>query len=80
MKHVKVNFPKTQEEFEQGCGEGMWVIVDDQTHARVMDDSCDGESFEGALDNDSFERPELVHGKRVRFETRGVLRPVAFVD
>lgn len=40
MRHVKVNFPKTQDEFEQGFGEGMWVIVDDATHARVMDDGC----------------------------------------
>lgn len=79
MKHVKVNFPRTQEEFEQGCGEGMWVSVDDETHARVMDDDCEGEVFEGTLDNDSIERLALKHGAQVRFVTRGPSRPVALI-
>ena len=79
MRHVKVNFPKTRDEFEQGFGEGMWVIVDDATHARVMDDGCEGEVLAGTLDNDSIERPELKHGAPVRFETRGPMRPVALL-
>lgn len=79
MKRVKVNFPKTQDEFERGFGEGMWVIVDDATHARIMDDDCVGEVFSGTLDNDSIMHPELKHGEAVRFETRGAFRPVALI-
>ena len=80
MRHVKVNFPYDEAGFEHGNGEGMFVIVTDEVHAEVMDDSSRGVRLRGILDNDSIDRPFLVHGLEVEFVTRGEFRPVALME
>lgn len=75
MNHIKVNFPDSQEAFEYGAGEGMWVIVDDDTKA-AHDADVEGGVYHGVLDNDSWYWSGLEHGANVVFEMRGDKRPV----
>lgn len=76
--YIKINLPETQEDFISGNGEGVWVLVDDETKAAYDKDVVGGCYF-GILDNDSIYWPNLVHGTKVRFEMRGQYRPVAFL-
>lgn len=75
---IKVNFPKNQEEFANGNGEGMWVIVDAETKADYDTDKSGGR-YTGVLDNEPFERIGYKLGDTVEFEMRGTNRPVAFL-
>lgn len=78
-EYIKVNFPLTAEDFAAGNGEGMWVLVDQETKA-AHDTDATGGSYVGILDNDSIYFPGLNHGEVVHFEMRGELRPVAFFE
>lgn len=75
MNHIKVNFPESAEKYEAGNGEGMWVVVDNETKA-AHDSNAEGGQYWGILDNDSFYWRGLIHGARVPFEMRGEFRPV----
>ena len=75
MNHIKVNFPESAEKYEAGNGEGMFVIVDNETKA-AHDSNATGGEYWGILDNDSCYWRGLVHGARVPFEMRGEYRPV----
>lgn len=74
---IKVNFPKTVENFATGSGEGMWVLVDPETK-EDYDNDISGGSYVGILYNDSVDFPGLVCGSVVHFEMRGKNRPVVF--
>ena len=76
MPHIKVNFPRTAEDFVTGNGEGCWVIVEEDLKA-LHDDGYDGGSFEGVLDNDSWYYSSLKSGHKVLFTMKGENRPVA---
>lgn len=75
-EYIKVNFPLTEEDFNRGNGEGMWVLVDAATKADYDKDAT-GKGYVGILDNDSLYYPGLKHGDVVPFEMRGESRPVA---
>ena len=78
-KYIKVNFPLTAEDFAAGNGEGMWVLVDEETKAAHDADETGG-VYTGILDNDSIYYPGLNAGAVVQFELRGENRPVAIFD
>lgn len=75
-EHIKVNFPLTEEDYQRGNGEGMWVLVDKETK-KLHDVDITGGQYVGILDNDSVYYPGLDHGAVVPFEMRGENRPVA---
>lgn len=79
MQYIKVNFPRNEENFQSGNGEGMWVIVADDIAEKYANDETGITSF-GVLDNDSVYYPELKAGTEVVFELRGTHRPVALID
>lgn len=78
MQYIKVNFPRNEESFKSGNGEGMWVLVDDEISKAYSLDAA-GEVCFGTLDNDSVYYPALKAGERVVFELRGDNRPVALI-
>lgn len=75
-EYIKVNFPLTEQDYLNGNGEGMWVLVDSETKAEYEKDSAGG-TYIGLLDNDSIYYPGLNHGELIPFEMRGQYRPVA---
>lgn len=75
---IKVNIPETEEGFEEGFGEGVWVIVDEDVR-RLYDEDDEGTICEGILDNDSISYPGLLHGEKIPFVTRGERRPVVLL-
>ena len=72
---IKVNLPETQEEYEQGAGEGCFFLVDKET-MEAYEQNATGGGFFGILDNDSYYYPGLKHGERLPLEMRGDRRPV----
>lgn len=77
--YIKVNFPADYQSYLNGNGEGMWVLVDDDTYEAHQKDVSGG-VYKGTLDNDSIYYPGLNHGEEVPFEMRGEKRPVAVWD
>lgn len=75
-EHIKVNLPLTEHEYQNGNGEGVWVLVDKETK-RALDEDATGKGYIGILDNDSFYYPGLNAGELFPFEMRGEHRPVA---
>lgn len=75
---IKVNLPTCKEKFKSGNGEGVWVIIDEATQ-KVYDSDAIGGIYHGILDNDSIDFPHLKCGSYIRFEMRGVNRPVALL-
>lgn len=72
---IKVNLPDSEENYRTGNGEGMWVIVDDDTYEKHEAD-YEGRFFHGKLANNSVYYPGLTSGATVPFEMRGKHRPV----
>ena len=72
---IKVNFPRSARDLEDGSGEGMWVIIDPESKD-IYDADTEGDIITGILDNDSMDNPDLVHGTPILCETRGYHRPV----
>lgn len=73
--HIKVNLPPMKEWYEQGGGEGVWVIVTDEVKKAYDNDEA-GTTYTGILDNDSWYYNGLVHGEVMPIEMRGEKRPV----
>lgn len=69
-KHVKANLP-----MPDGGMEGMWVFVDDVTHARYRNDMEQG-SAEAILANESIQGHPWVWGARVVIRFQGRERPI----
>ena len=74
-EHIKINLPLTEQDYEGGNGEGVWVLVDPETK-RAYDEDDSGEGYIGILDNDSYYYPGLYAGELIPFEMRGECRPV----
>ncbi len=74
--YIKVNLPRTHEDFVRGNGEGIWVEVDYDTK-RAHDNDHTGGLFVGVLANDSLYYPTLSCGTPLPFTMRGCNRPVA---
>lgn len=87
--HIKANLTYSEESYQSGNGEGVWVIVDEETKEACDNDvtgagrDCnlndDGTIFipyECILDNDSVYYDGLEHGERLPLEMRGDVRPV----
>ena len=75
-EYIKVNFPLTEEDYINGNGEGMWVLVDHDTK-KAHDEDAIGGRYYGILGNDSLSYPGLEAGTVFPFEMRGENRPVA---
>ena len=58
---IKINLPKTKEEYETGNGEGVWAIVDEECK-KAYDADEYGTQYIGILDNDSILYPHMIHG------------------
>ena len=75
MEYIKANLPANEESYKTGNGEGVFVLVDDQTK-KAYDDDKTGSGYSGILDNDSLYFKGLKHGEVIPLEMRGELRPV----
>lgn len=75
MNHIKVNLPEDEDAYQSGNGEGVWVIVDDETK-KLHDDDKENIIAKGILDNDSWYYQGLYAGVEISFELRGKNRPV----
>ena len=75
-EHIKVNLPLTEQDYLDGNGEGVWVLVDLKTK-QAHDMDAEGGGYLGILDNDSCYYPGLNAGQLIPFEMRGSVRPVA---
>jgi hypothetical protein len=76
---IKINLPKTKEEYETGNGEGVWAIVNDECK-KAYDADEYGTQYIGILDNDSILYPHMIHGDGVIIEMRGTHKPVVPYD
>lgn len=74
-EYIKANLPQTLDAYEQGTGEGVWILVTPETKEAHDRDEAGG-IYDGILDNDSLYYPGLNHGTRLPVEMRGDLRPV----
>lgn len=77
---IKVNFPKTKEEYKNGNGEGCFVAVDDETFDIYNQNTSGKKLYSGILLNNCLEYPRFTVGSKVYFEMRGENRPVAPFD
>lgn len=75
MEHIKVLLPSSEELFNVGVGEGVFVLVNEDAK-KAYDTDENGTNYTGVLDNDSLYYPGLKHGAVIPFETRGEKRPV----
>ena len=73
--HIKANLPTSQEGDKQGNGEGVFVLIDEETKKAYNNDQAGG-LYTAILDNDSIEWPELKPGTRIPLTLRGTFRPV----
>ncbi len=78
-EHIKANLPASADEYESGNGEGVWLLVTKAAKAAHDADET-GKKYEGVLDNDSWNDPDLIHGTVLPFELRGTSRPVVPFD
>lgn len=78
-KHIKVNIPHTEEEYQHGDGEGVWVIVDAETK-KDHDEDIVGGVYYGILDDFCGNYPALSPCDVIFFTMRGPERPVAIFD
>lgn len=72
---IKANIPADRTEYENGNGEGVFVIIDGEALEAYESDATGG-GYTGILDNDSFNYSDLTHGAIVPLEMRGANRPV----
>lgn len=79
MEHIKINIPRTEEDFISGNGEGVWVLVEDDVHEKYHNDYVGG-IFYGILHNDSVYFKELKFETKVPFTMRGKNRGVVLWD
>ncbi|MCI9505754.1 MAG: hypothetical protein HFF62_04070 [Oscillospiraceae bacterium] len=75
-EYIKVNLPLTEQDYANGNGEGVWVLVDPETK-KANDEDVAGGLYVGILSNDSCYYPGLNCGELLPFEMRGEHRPVA---
>ena len=69
IDHIQVNLPLTEQEYEDGNGEGVWVEVDERTR-QAYDEDAAGSGYSGILSNDSIYYPDLKCGTVIHFEMR----------
>ena len=75
LDHIKVNLPETEDDYIDGNGEGVWVLVHEDAKIAYDTDASEG-TYIGILDNDSIYYPHMKHGMAVVIEMRGEHRPV----
>ena len=74
MEHIKINLPSCENDYINGYGEGVFVLVTPEVK-KAYDEDESGTSYTGILDNDSLYYPGLTHGVTIPFEMRGEQRP-----
>lgn len=79
MENIKVNIPRTKNDYANGNGEGCFVSVSTATFEKYQSDYTGG-IFEGILQNDSWYFPDLKAETKITFTMRGKNRPVAFIN
>lgn len=75
MNVIKVNLPRTEKDYINGNGEGVFCYVSDSVLKAYSKDEY-GLICTGHLLNDSIYYPDLKIGDMVTFELRGKNRPV----
>lgn len=75
-EYIQINLPLTEQDYQSGNGEGVWVKVEPAIR-RAYDADTIGPGYFGILDNDSLYYPGLACGDMIPFEMRGECRPVA---
>lgn len=78
-EHIKVNLPNDEDSAKTGNGEGCWVLVTKEVK-KLHDEDVTGGIYEGKLDNNSCYYPNLKAGEIIRFEMKGVNRPLAIYE
>ena len=73
--YIKVNFPKTEEGYIEGAGEGCYCIID-KYDKEAYDMNAHNAIIEGVLDNVCSNYKGLNPGQVVPIELRGDKRPV----
>ena len=74
--YIKVNLPDTSEKETSGNGEGVFILVNDETK-KDHDNDKEGGLYFGILDNDSIYFSNILHGAIIPFTMKGNKRPVA---
>lgn len=78
--HVKVNLPEDEDKWASGNGEGVWATPCSEEDAnRCRDDNSHGEDAFVRLCNQPIMHL-LVWGNKIRVQTRGSSRPVAYLE
>ena len=75
ISHIKVNLPQSEQDYKDGAGEGVFVIVSAKTK-EAHDNDISGSGYKGVLDNDSCYYSGLYHGAIIPLEMRGENWPV----
>lgn len=75
LEYIKVNLPETEDDYIDGNGEGVWVLVDEKAKTAHDTDVNEG-TYLGILANDSVYYPHMTFGSAVVIEMRGSQRPV----
>lgn len=79
LEHIKVNLPASEDDYLNGYGEGVFMLVTPEIKAAYDADES-GTKYTGILDNDSMNYPSLKHGALIPFEMRGDKRPVVSLN
>jgi len=77
-KFIKVNLPDSEEKFESGNGEGIWIQTFTEADLNIYANEKPGECFLGFLANHSIYYPELPWGTviKVKNSEDKDLRPI----
>lgn len=75
LEYIKANLPPCEDAYIKGYGEGVFILVDEETK-EAHDSDATGAGYTGILDNDSVYYKGLKHGEAVPLEMRGEQRPV----
>lgn len=73
--YIKVNLPRDEASYLDGCGEGCWAIATEEVK-QLYDQDATGSGYTVILDNDSIYYPELKSGTEIPIELRGPNRAV----
>lgn len=70
MEYIKVNLPASQEDYRNGDGELVWVLVTEDVKKAYFNADEEGTSYTAILDDDSVYYPGLVRGTEMPIEMR----------
>ena len=80
LHKIKVNIPASEDDYNNGNGEGCWAEVDSKTYSDYLRDERGGQYVGKLLNEPSTDLHGLQYGDLFVFEMRGEERPVATMD